>query len=316
MKERLYKIDNLKGILIFLVVFGHIMERLGQRNEIYNLIYVFHMPLFVIITGMTFKNYILNNKVKIIFTKILIPYVIFQIFYILLINNFRLSSIIGWKYLLIPYYHMWYLFSLVIWSCGTIILKNYINKYTILFFFLSGIVINFLDINLHILAISRTVIFYPYFLIGYLLGIKQRDEKVYITYLLFIIYIYIYIIFIHNKIPNEILWGTYPYSKIPVDILLSIKYKIIFYISSLLFCYFLYNVMPNKKNIFSIFGTSTMQVYLWHLFFILIIKKLLDYKGYSLNMIGYFILTIFIISLIYYLEKLIRRKTSNFVKKI
>ena len=195
MKEHLYKIDNLKGMLIFLVVFGHVIERLGERNGMYNLIYVFHMPLFVIITGMTFKNYILNNEWKKIFVKIFIPYIIFQIFYTLLINRFNFSSIMGWKYLLVPYYHMWYIFSLIIWSYVTIFLKNYINKYVVLVFFLTGIFVNFFNINLHILAISRTIIFYPYFLIGYLMGIKKEfigKKQKFLNYTLFLIYIYIY----------------------------------------------------------------------------------------------------------------------------
>ena len=54
MKTRDAKIDNLKGILIFLVVFGHLLELVitkGHAKYIYELIYSFHMPFFIFLSG-------------------------------------------------------------------------------------------------------------------------------------------------------------------------------------------------------------------------------------------------------------------------
>ena len=46
-----YFIDNIKVVLIFLVVFGHLIERYIDTSNtlmgIYMFIYIFHMPLFV-----------------------------------------------------------------------------------------------------------------------------------------------------------------------------------------------------------------------------------------------------------------------------
>lgn len=51
------KLDNFKGILIFLVVLGHIVgvSKEGVEN-IVNYIYSFHMPAFVFISGYFSKN--------------------------------------------------------------------------------------------------------------------------------------------------------------------------------------------------------------------------------------------------------------------
>ena len=51
--ERNYKMDNIKAFLIFLVVLGHLLELVpGQKSEwLYYVIYTFHMPAFVYITG-------------------------------------------------------------------------------------------------------------------------------------------------------------------------------------------------------------------------------------------------------------------------
>lgn len=63
--EREYQYDNMKFILILLVVFGHLLEYIrGDISEnIYRIIYTFHMPVFVFISGYFAKF----KKKKIIF---------------------------------------------------------------------------------------------------------------------------------------------------------------------------------------------------------------------------------------------------------
>ena len=54
--KRKYELDNLKGILIFLVVFGHLLLSFTHAtsnlaSKIVAYIYFFHMPLFLIVSG-------------------------------------------------------------------------------------------------------------------------------------------------------------------------------------------------------------------------------------------------------------------------
>lgn len=111
-KRRDPYICNIKAFLIFLVVFGHAIEPYIDRPEIniiYRLIYTFHMPLFVFVTGMSMKNY-RNCKNK--FTGVLKMYLICQPLFLLydyLVNG-NIGSIIK------PYWHLWYLNALVLWS--------------------------------------------------------------------------------------------------------------------------------------------------------------------------------------------------------
>ena len=58
-KERLLGIDAARGLAILLVVIGHVVARdMPAGNEWYaqlkDTIYLFHMPLFMVLTGMTF----------------------------------------------------------------------------------------------------------------------------------------------------------------------------------------------------------------------------------------------------------------------
>ena len=60
-KNRNYLLDNLKVVLIFFVVFGHVIEYYIKDNSvlrtIYIFIYIFHMPLFVFVSGYLSKNF-------------------------------------------------------------------------------------------------------------------------------------------------------------------------------------------------------------------------------------------------------------------
>lgn len=52
MNKRLYYIDNLRGLLIILVVLGHCIQNLDldfDHNIVFRYIYSFHMPLFMFI---------------------------------------------------------------------------------------------------------------------------------------------------------------------------------------------------------------------------------------------------------------------------
>lgn len=49
-QERKYKFDNLRFILMFLVVFGHFLA-LQDEYSLYRFIYSFHMPAFIFISG-------------------------------------------------------------------------------------------------------------------------------------------------------------------------------------------------------------------------------------------------------------------------
>lgn len=60
--ERIRFIDTLRGFAIFLVTLGHVLENTGyHKNSLYQLIYSFHMPLFICISGFVIA-YSFNNK--------------------------------------------------------------------------------------------------------------------------------------------------------------------------------------------------------------------------------------------------------------
>ena len=66
MKQRIYKYDNVKALLIFLVVLGHMTTDYVSDSQLIRWttlwIYTFHMPAFIFISGLVHKHYITAEK--------------------------------------------------------------------------------------------------------------------------------------------------------------------------------------------------------------------------------------------------------------
>lgn len=113
-KKRIWTLDNLKVILIFLVVFGHLLElTMNEKIKfIYVTIYFFHMPAFAFCSGYFSKQF----DAKKIVTKMVVPYIIFQTIYCIFnsiyLNNSKEITLDYVK----PYWIMWYLFATIIWN--------------------------------------------------------------------------------------------------------------------------------------------------------------------------------------------------------
>ena len=76
-KTRLKYIDIAKGIGIFLVIWGHLIA----DGFVDNLIYSFHMPLFLFLSGymLRIKNPALSDAfVKKLMKQLLVPYFVFS----------------------------------------------------------------------------------------------------------------------------------------------------------------------------------------------------------------------------------------------
>ena len=78
MTHRLHYIDNLKGVLILLVVLGHCIQCTDldfDHNAVFRYIYSFHMPLFMCVSGfVSYKPDIKWQTVQKRFRQLIIPF--------------------------------------------------------------------------------------------------------------------------------------------------------------------------------------------------------------------------------------------------
>lgn len=82
-KKRIIWIDSIRGVLIILVVLGHAIQSSLRdacfQNHLWNLIYSFHMPAFMAISGWfafstTTKNINVGAVCKRRFDQLMVPY--------------------------------------------------------------------------------------------------------------------------------------------------------------------------------------------------------------------------------------------------
>ena len=71
-KSRIEYLDIARGIAIILMVIGHVIGNGWKRD----LIFSFHMPLFIIVSGMFFKEKRFKDFIVNTIKKLIIPYVL------------------------------------------------------------------------------------------------------------------------------------------------------------------------------------------------------------------------------------------------
>ncbi|MGN0523203.1 MAG: acyltransferase family protein [Eubacterium sp.] len=166
--------DNIKGVLIILVVFAHCLYSLQGstvNNLIVDAIYYFHMPAFVFVSGFFSKSERCRSRNAVL--QLLIAYFLFMLPF-LLYNTYlgKQPRIIN------AYYSAWYLMALVIWRLITPYLAKFkgIMPAIIIFSILVGFwgTIN----GESALSINKVVTFWPYFMAGYLLKAETVDNKI------------------------------------------------------------------------------------------------------------------------------------------
>lgn len=163
MMKRDLQIDTLKGFLILCVILGHLIGSLkSQGGAIWNMIYTFHMPLFVLVSGF-FSRRDRTNEFSLIK-----PLVVFQFINVIILSI--LGHDFSFTYFLVPYWTLWYLLSLIFWR----LMLKYTPKALLdrPYVYLCLAIVASLAIGLvipygRILSIQRTISFFPFFLLGY-----------------------------------------------------------------------------------------------------------------------------------------------------
>lgn len=283
MKEREMWLDYTKGFACFLVVYCHVVRGIINANIINtNLfldfldyaIYLFHMPLFFIISGYLYSISKKINGIKDYFKfaikKIInlgIPYLAFSIIFILL-NYF--SSGTNSEYSLKdivylyqnPIAHFWFLYDLIIIFLLIPILEILIkSKKVLLIFLLIGKVI-FTIFNLKIVLITAFFNDAFYFYIGnYLIkNINKNKVRLRTKYLIGISFVGLSIICYVFENNN-----SYTFILLVLKIVLAVlgSYEVLSIIKK------------NNGKVLNIFGKYSFQIYLMHTIFSAFIRIVL-----------------------------------------
>lgn len=111
--------DNAKYLAIVLVAIGHSWATIANGNRelsaAYDVVYVFHMPAFIIISGFFSRDVDARpDRLKRLITQVAVPYVIFETAYSLFRIHVGHSGDHAIS-LLTPWYLTWFLCALFVW---------------------------------------------------------------------------------------------------------------------------------------------------------------------------------------------------------
>ena len=267
------KMDNLKGMLIILVVMGHMLELVmdqGVSKYLYELIYTFHMPLFVFVSG-----YFYHFQIQKLLSHLVYPYFVFQLLFTLF-SRYILGkgTAIGFTQ---PYWIMWYLMAMILWSIGAVPFAKVRQRGRICWLLLSvaaAIAAGVFDPIGREYAFSRTIVFAPFFLWGSLAS-KENNRKVHKKSMVYgmAIAVMAYAVvlgFFYQKCRNVWFYEAVSYQEAGM----SPWFRVLHLIMAAVLIGFFMRVMPARQLPFvSKAGRNTMQIFLLHAFVIKLFEK-------------------------------------------
>jgi fucose 4-O-acetylase-like acetyltransferase len=316
--ERDIKLSNVKGLLIFLVVLGHLLSPYQDKfYGLYLLIYTFHMPLFILLTGYFAKR---TTWKKII--NLLLIYLIFQPVYRYFIVLIGVSDkfVIRYEH---PYYQLWYLSSMITWSVILLVINNTavrkVNKAVLVgsCFIIAvtsrvfaghflAMMLNYNpDFSPHTLGYQRTLSFLPYFFLGASLG-SDYMRKLYqslkaskLITLVLALGLFFFYTFGNTANLEEMFKGI---SEQP-DLTGTIQDKFIIafasFVIALTMCYVILNAVTSRKCILTKWGDRSLSIFIFHMFFTRAIEEM-KFLG-NLNQVVLLILLLLLALLIVWL---------------
>ncbi len=280
--------DSLKGWLMIFVVLGHAIQNvLGnqcENNHLWNIIYSFHMPAFMAVSGyLAFRpnNRGGQNIVKFLtrrFKQLIIPFLLWSFVLLLIKNNLSLNS--AEKIFLYPdnggFWFLWVLFFISgIFAFGNLLSDYYKIRQELIIlivcFLLVGVMVVFEPRMFGFKFISYYLLFYS---VGYFL--HKYENKVIARKLLVIIALSLCWLFLAwfwkmHDLPTWLQHFPIPYS------IMQYAYR---FITATIAIYVLLAVSPiilNKENVINKtlinLGTISLGIYTTHIILISIIVK-------------------------------------------
>lgn len=273
-KTRNHYWDNIKGILMLLTVFAHVLFQLQSRSDLIektvDYIYMFHMPAFVFVSGFFGKSEHSRSKES-----------IFKLIFLYVIFNSLMCFMFGYSSLLMPVYSYWYLLALIAWR----LTAHHIAKFKelrsillVLFLF-----IGFFPSIDNTLSAARILCFLPYYMAGYTLSKEKSAELEKKSYI--------------KRLPvgigciaaaAVIAFFSYDYFMYTDDALQMAAYsdptdavgRIMLLIISFLMIYALRNLSVNKEIPFlTKFGRNSIWIFILHRPFTLWISSYIERKS-------------------------------------
>ncbi|KMK96723.1 acyltransferase family protein [Rossellomorea marisflavi] len=277
MKQRDSYFDNAKFILIFLVVFGHIIRSYIEKDPVilslYKTIYTFHMPAFILLAGFFAKGFYKKGYIQKLAKKLILPYIVFQLIYTVYYYFLYDSSTLEVDPLT-PHWSLWFLISLFCWNAMLYAFIKWFKFGTaagLTVAFSLGLIVGFADSISSTLSLSRTFVFFPMFLLGYYLKKEHFDyfKTSQMRLAAGLTFILVFLgMFLVPEFSDKWLLGSKPYGDFDWNNLYGMGIRAAVYALNIIMIFSFFSFVPTKQQFFTKWGKNTLYVYLLHGFLV------------------------------------------------
>lgn len=179
MQKRIALWDNLKLFLIFLVVLGHLIGGYYPDTPvfgpIYLIIYTFHMPAFIFVSGLFSKKAVNGDKFP---TKRVFAFIMLY-FMTRVVNTFP-NMLLFHREIKFDIFSIesmpWYMLAMAIWYAITWAIKNIDVKYVLTVSIILACFAGYMKGDVDFLAVLRVITFFPFFYCGYILDPEKIES--------------------------------------------------------------------------------------------------------------------------------------------
>lgn len=168
MRVRDNRLDFAKGVLIVLVVLGHLLEEVSGGWEdgfvrlVLTVIYAFHMPAFVFLAGVTAKSTRMLER--------LLTFVIllgaFQCLYF--VAKRWADDSFDWSWTT-PHWILWFLVGMIVWTVSVPFIERFPRTLIAVSLFV-GVGAGLIPFADYEFSLSRVLVFWPFFVLGHTVG--------------------------------------------------------------------------------------------------------------------------------------------------
>lgn len=275
--------DYAKGVLIILVVFGHCLEYVfgieagGVPEVLRSMIYCFHIPLFVFIAGYFSKN--ADRAAQKAVVSCLIPYLLFNYAWTALYQKTFFVD------LFTPTYVFWFMLSLFFWRSLIGPLSKI--RYLLIVSVCVGLYAGCIDNADRFMSVSRTLAFFPFFILGYLVDNNQitklRTTPFWVGVFVFLLALGVAATTDYTGIiPVRAYENIQSYRASGMEPIFGIAVRVFEYVIACIAIFSLISFIPNRKGMLSLIGSRTLCVYLLSSFVIygcfFVLKRLTDFS--------------------------------------
>lgn len=295
-KERIYLYDNVKTLAIILVVIGHAINYLTDfdgymiEKGLYVLIYSFHMPLFLLVSGLFLKP--MDAETKFPKYKVL-AFILIGLVLRMITAVVRMCTGLPPAYATFEIYdsYTWFMWAMAVFNALVWAFRKFDKRIVMLFALLVGIMAGYDKYFGDEFALMRIAVFFPVFLLGYYLDplelyrlLNQKKYKVAAAVFLSVcLAVFVWLFFFHRDFLfslRPIFTGRNRYSSLDDKWIFGPVYRMVAYMMAVGVSFSLICLIPNKNfGYLTVIGSKTLQIYFWHKSFLIVFEEMHLYQS-------------------------------------